>query len=171
MGDCSTARRQRRGLGVHSQDVHKTCAKSLYSPLLGSSWAIRSGSSSATRSDSSWETAGRASQHVKASEMSLHQALAATCKACKEIVLTSVGFFVGDSVGSFVRDCRWEIAARQGVSSEKRLTRCVQDIERDCTHLICTPEGDSEGSLCCLARILTYKSTIADKCRQQRICL
>ena len=98
-------------------------AKRLYSPPWGSSSAIRSGSSSATRSDSSWETAGRASQHVKASEMSLHQALAATCKACKEIVLTSVGFFVGDSVGFFVGDsvgffvgdCRKGIAARQGV--------------------------------------------------------
>ena len=58
--------------------------------------------------------------------MSLHQAFAATCKACKEIVLTSVGFFVGDSVGFFVGDsvgffvgdCRKGIAARQGVRDE-----------------------------------------------------
>ena len=61
--------------------------------------------------------------------MSLHQALAATCKACKEIVLTSVGFFVGDSVGFFVGDsvgffvgdCRKSIAARQGVRDLRHL--------------------------------------------------
>ena len=117
----------------------------MYSPPWGSSSAIRSGSSSATRSDSSWETAGRASQHVKASEMSLHQALAATCKACKEIVLTSVGFFVGDSVGFFVGDsvgffvgdCRKGIAARQGVRDEppSSIRSNVQGMQRDCTHL------------------------------------
>ena len=64
--------------------------------------------------------------------MSLHQAFAATCKACKEIVLTSVGFFVGDSVGFFVGDsvgffvgdCRKGIAARQGVRDEAFAATC-----------------------------------------------
>ena len=122
-------------------------AKRLYSPPWGSSSAIRSGSSSATRSDSSWETAGRASQHVKASEMSEgSEAFAATCKACKEIVLTSVGFFVGDSVGFFVGDsvgffvgdCRKGIAARQGVRDERGIGGIcsnLQGMQRDCTHL------------------------------------
>ena len=77
--------------------------------------------------------------------MSLHQAFAATCKACKEIVLTSVGFFVGDSVGFFVGDsvgffvgdCRKGIAARQGVRDEAPSSICsnVQGMQRDCTHL------------------------------------
>ena len=64
VGDCRRdigARQgvRERGSGVHSQDVHKTCAKRLYSPPWGSSSANRSGSLLATRWDSSLETAGR----------------------------------------------------------------------------------------------------------------
>ena len=120
-------------------------AKRLYSPPWGSSSAIRSGSSSATRSDSSWETAGRASQHVKASEM---RHFAATCKACKEIVLTSVGFFVGDSVGFFVGDsvgffvgdCRKGIAARQGVRDEPPSSICIATCKA-CKEIVLTSVG------------------------------
>ena len=76
--------------------------------------------------------------------MSLHRAFAATCKACKEIVLTSVGFFVGDSVGFFVGDsvgffvgdCRKGIAARQGVRDEAFAATC-----KACKDIVLTSVG------------------------------